>query len=899
MPASTPSTVLVTGDIVLDHHIYEGERLRLRDETQRGLHIVRETGGAALTQRLIQRVFDCEHNLKVADWQMKKAKTEKANEPFTKPRPAPLATASLAYDLPDPQQFAAFPECVISYALWKPVAKTGSKDEVWRDSRSLGYGPSLPLAQNDGNNPAGPDATFLRPATANPAAPDVLVLDDAGRNFRSLAQSRFWHLPAFRKRTAPAMPRMIVLKLGSVPGRGDLWSRLESEPWKQRLVIVVSIEVLRRMEVRLSHGLSWEQAAAQLLGELTGNPVLRPLKNCAHLIVAFNHDGALWVDFSGPGIKAQLVFDPANLEGEWGEGIAGDCFGLNTCLTAAIVRELALAAPVSYPRAIERGLSGMRFLRENGHGPASQSGVCIRGAGFPVATLAEEIVHPRHAFARADVPERSVGDSGWSILASSQGAAVSRRPLLGFARQIALRGEAALQGVPHLRIGNLLSVSRPEMESLRLLRRLLLNYRTSAGRGAKPLSIGVFGAPGAGKSFGVRELATGIFAAPGAKSYEGWMEFNLSQFSSADDLIGAFHQVRDRVLQGFVPVVFWDEFDSASYRWLQYLLAPMQDGRFQEGQITHPIGRSVFIFAGATSPSYEAFGPPVSAAKEDVQHFKLAKGPDFKSRLDAYLNVLGPNPDERATPDLFFPLRRAIFVRALLGLKPRERLDIDPGLLTALLETSGFRHGARSLERLLEPLKVAHKSGEPLRYSQLASDSQLALYLDPAEFVTLCRRDESFQGDEVVRVLAPAIHESWRNLARTQGWTFRYDVPFEKLPPEIMRSNVAAAQRMPENLALVGLRLRRGRATESAEKRVAQHLNLHLEILAETEHEGWMSFLLSEGWRPSEVRDDDKRRHDCLRPYSDLRETDREKDRDSIRRYNDFARRAGYRIVFG
>jgi len=46
-------------------------------------------------------------------------------------------------------------------------------------------------------------------------------------------------------------------------------------------------------------------------------------------------------------------------------------------------------------------------------------------------------------------------------------------------------------------------------------------------------------------------------------------------------LNGAFHQVRDLALSGRTPVVFWDEFDSRELLWLQYLLAPMQDGRFQ------------------------------------------------------------------------------------------------------------------------------------------------------------------------------------------------------------------------------------------------------------------------------------------------------------------------------
>src|SRR5262249_28946834 len=122
--------------------------------------------------------------------------------------------------------------------------------------------------------------------------------------------------------------------------------------------------------------------------------------------------------------------------------------------------------------------------------------------------------------------------------------------------------------------------------------------------------------------------------------------------------------------------------------------------------------------------SFEEFGPQENAPESIRRAFTLAKGPDFKSRLDGYLNVLGPNqrtlPTANKTPrvdksDIFFPVRRALMIRNILGCAKDERLEIDPGLLNALLEISRYEHGARSLSKVLEPFATARrKSRAPL-----------------------------------------------------------------------------------------------------------------------------------------------------------------------------------------
>jgi len=123
-------------------------------------------------------------------------------------------------------------------------------------------------------------------------------------------------------------------------------------------------------------------------------------------------------------------------------------------------------------------------------------------------------------------------------------------------------------------------------------------------------------------------------------------------------------------------------------------------------------------------------------------------------------------------------------------------------------------------------------------------------------------------------------------------------MPFEELPPDIKRSNEAAARRIPDILALVGLKVETGAATAEEETVVSDQLQRHIEPLAEEEHKGWMANAESEGLRFAEVRDDKKGLHNCLRPFHELIDLDKKKDRDTVMKYPYFVRLAGYKIVF-
>lgn len=145
--------------------------------------------------------------------------------------------------------------------------------------------------------------------------------------------------------------------------------------------------------------------------------------------------------------------------------------------------------------------------------------------------------------------------------------------------------------------------------------------------------------------------------------------------------------------------------------------------------------------------------------------------------------------------------------------------------------------------------------------------------------------------------LAAAIHEHYRAQAKREGWTMRYDVPYADLPPDLQSSNLAAARRIPEVLAVAGLRIVDGEDREAlSDAEALAALEEHIEAAAIAEHEGWMAEKIESGWRYGAVRDDAAKIHPSILPYAEMSEAEKEKDRSAVRNYPAMVRRAGLRI---
>ncbi len=898
--------ILVTGDIVLDCHLYGGIRTAATSFSEPGTQYRQELGGAFLTRNILRAAAE-----------------------------AGGAAYDVRLDLETADLETSLPPHLRSYGVWTAHAgkKSAPKDRVWRSSQPFGYGSTEPTRQAD---------VFRRVQGTSDGDAVLTLIDDGGILFRHGVSTPVW--PAFAGDSAG----WFLLKMSWPLCRGDVWAALE--PVRDRLIVVASAGDLRREDVQISPRLSWEQCVEHTIQALGCDPVAGDLLGAAHLVITYESEGALWYERGAAGAAWRLLFRHDSLEGDYGRQFEGTTYGFQTCFTAGLAHRLmarhaaALPSPFAdvqtmrhaLQEGIAGGLAAKRLLLELGHGPA-RAGVA---PGLPVAEIGRcvaEAVEKTGGFVPVEVPTGTCMPGGcqWTILEQSErgaaGAGLPAAPLTGLAQMAALHGGSALSHVPALRMGPLFSVDRSEIESLRTLEALIRRYEDGGVQG-KPLSIGVFGPPGAGKSFGVKALAKAIL---GDKSQ--FLEFNLSQFKGLEELVGAFHRIRDAVLGGTTPVAFWDEFDSQEYRWLQYLLAPMQDGAFQEGQITHPIGKCVFLFAGGTSPTIDEFGvpAPVAPSKQELSDldpadreeryrtwrearerhraFVLLKGPDFVSRLHGFLNVLGPNPRAGAAcQDITWPIRRALILRGILKLSDNEILDVDAALLHALLAVPAYRHGARSFEKIVNALSQGRVFGR-LNRSALPPFPLLNRETHADAFQRLLSAGDSFKRTPDLEALAAAIHHRFLDEAQksrlaadaaknpTKAWVIHPSImkAYDELTADAKASNRAAAWRIPDHLALIGFVLEPQREGDTGTwlPPLRAAIEQHLERIARAEHLGWCAERRANGWTFAKDRNNDMKYHNLLVDWPDLSPTDQDKDRSAGRAIPDLLVVAGFKAV--
>lgn len=640
--------------------------------------------------------------------------------------------------------------------------KGDKKAEVLRIKEFIGY-----IGPPDGELPS------CVPKSNNVEA-DIIVLDDAGNGFREM--------PAAWPQALESVRDSIVIYKMSLPLlAGSLWTKVIENP-PENLIVVINANDLRKIEgIHISRSLSWERTAKDFVFELQRSDALNSLKKCPYLVVLFDTDGAILYRRKNDIIDAIIVFDPSLLEGDFVANVEGNMMGVMSTFTATLVKQLTKEGFSGLTTGIKQGLANSRALIEIGY---KNDGGIKYPAFKDILSKSAKYNYVSSTIELPTTPKPKDADPDfWRILDYK-----THNTRQCVAREIVLNGTAkGLKSVPICKFGDFKAIDRAEIESYSAIKELILEFRSNK-EPKNPMCFAVFGPPGSGKSFGVKQVLKSID--PDKDQFES-MLFNVSQFSDYQDLVNAFHKVRDVVLSGKVPFVFFDEFDSACgdqpLGWLKYFLAPMQDGEFKEGEAIHPIGNAIFVFAGGTRYTFENFENNVhnndlvagyssaieknknthcighiqkyeqkeesdNPEKEDRDQaekaFRDAKGPDFVSRLRGFINVMGPNRQRTKNDyDDAFIIRRAQVLRVLLendktasGLfNSKKELNIDDGVLRAMLNVTKYNHGTRSMKALVEMSRLEGKKRFDL--SALPVKKQLDMHVDADEFLFLTKKE--------------------------------------------------------------------------------------------------------------------------------------------------------------
>lgn len=556
-----------------------------------------------------------------------------------------------------------------------------------------------------------PELNYHKFDEQNP--PDIVVIHDDNKYFRD--SENFWsHIANLDGKNS-----LFILKMSRPLAQGNLWEFLKNQ---QNLIVIIRADDLREKGLRISRSLSWERTAYDVLNEMEknrngeGNPDIKEISQCKNLIIRFGVNGAILCQYDGEKTKYTLFFDPEVFEGTLEQKNKYYYMkGLRSAFISGLIHEIQ-NNPQNYGdkliNGIKKGIIASRNLLE---------------IGF-IADDADKMDYPfKKMFLNLDKDKEKIQDVefkdeiNWKIMEQKL---KNETEVFKAAYQYVKSKKSVLLQSPIAEFGELRTVDRKEIETFHNSRNLIMEYLSKKNI-KEPLSIAVFGPPGSGKSFGVTQITKTI-----SDDIEP-IEFNLSQFQSLNDLFSAFHIIQSTSLTGKTPLVFFDEFDSdldsVPYGWLKYFLSPMNDGSFKQGEIIHPIGKCIFVFAGGRNKTFEEFDK--DKAKDKV------KGVDFISRLRGYINIVGI--DKKQDHDYLYMIRRAMILRSILEKNAKNiflgfEANIDPSVLNALIKVPKYKHGARSMEAIIEMSILSNM--RHFERSALPSSEQLKLHVNAVEF---------------------------------------------------------------------------------------------------------------------------------------------------------------------
>jgi hypothetical protein len=263
-----------------------------------------------------------------------------------------------------------------------------------------------------------------------------------------------------------------------------------------------------------------------------------------------------------------------------------------------------------------------------------------------------------------------------------------------------------------------------------------------------------------------------------------------------------------------------------------------------------------------------------------------AKQPDFISRLRGYVDIISIDPIQ--SDDKLYVIRRALTLRSMLARRSKTlfqngnvegKCNIDDDVLRAFLCVPSYHHGRRSMEALLDMCALTGRDHFGL--AELPSREQLDLHVSSEQFL---RPDDREPRDEaLVRLLAPLVHERYREMRRhlLPNGNYRDDPSMRAwsgLAPHLKESNRRFVDDIPRKLRMIGCYIGSSNVdgktpTELSEKEI--------EKLARIEHERFNGERLASHWQLGD-RDPHGKKSPYLRAWTELDREIQEYDIDAV-----------------
>lgn len=778
--------------------------------------------------------------------------------------------------------------------------KAGSK-ELYRVDKYYGYS-----CENE-------TISYIPKLSGNSKFADLLIIDDAGNGFRDVVKS----FPLCIEN-----PKIfIVYKMSRPIAEGKLWKKLigREDNW---ITIINAKDIRNCNNVYVSKSLSWERTALEMIYQIERSESLFELQKIPNLVILFGTDGALLYTKDREK-HPQLIFDPNHIEGGFASTIDGYSLGSNSIFTATFSAHILENGVERIIEGIKTGLSAMRNLHENGFE--------LRDGNleYPVNT----IMHPKkYAYSNCKIERQNHlnnPDPKYYRILDQKTKYINHVTAIDIVKH---KNPTLYDVIPMGNFGKMETIDRREIEQYNAIKTLIKEFLDDS-KPARPLCFSVFGAPGSGKSFGIKQVLESFKR----KDIET-LTFNISQYTSYNDLIADFHKIRDKVLSGIIPVAFFDEFDSnldnKPLGWLKYFLSPMQDGEFKEGETVHPIGKSILVFAGGTRSSFDNFvkNKPDNGAElnfEDeltqnkdqqrLEQFTDAKGPDFVSRLRGFINIMGPNQLKiNDGTDEAFIIRRARMFRTIISKTQKAKqlfnshgeLQIDNALLRAILNITTYKHGNRSMSAIIDMSCISDKRRFDL--STLPTPEQLNVHVDSKLFMWLAAKERIYTllpvkdraeiteeniiewEEKLIISLAKRIHDDYYQKNMNKEDKTKNAIEWNKLSDDKKRSNFDAAEDIPNKLLMINLGLCKDYEGLSLPRFVFR--KREIELLARAEHYRWCREQQIQQWTKGEIRDDIEKKHPNLTEWKNLSQRVKDIDIDQIKLIPKILNEEGYKL---